>query len=189
MASILPHQANTAKRTSCYQPHPALLTPTHRVGKYNKACTKRLQLHYKRKDRSIADSALLTSSHQQRTRSQHSPCHKHTEVRQYTVLTHTDTAPDDVKQFHTPSLHRSAELQSPSSPPNTASLLIHDSGTMNLSPSLAAPTPDLDLDDIPVLTALLPPRMYHPFSTNHAPIVPCNHCCRIVGFMKSWKMN
>ncbi|KAA6399300.1 MAG: hypothetical protein EZS28_005174 [Streblomastix strix] len=36
------------------------------------------------------------------------------------------------------------------------------------------------------LSSLLPPRIFHPFQHLHAPLIPCNHGCCIVGFMESW---
>jgi hypothetical protein len=34
----------------------------------------------------------------------------------------------------------------------------------------------------------LPPRIYRPYSRSHAPLIPCNHNCSLVGFFESWRL-
>jgi hypothetical protein len=37
-------------------------------------------------------------------------------------------------------------------------------------------------------TAGLPPRQFVPYSVQHAPLVPCNHQCKLIGFFDSWQL-
>jgi hypothetical protein len=37
-------------------------------------------------------------------------------------------------------------------------------------------------------SAGLPPRIFVPYSEPHAPLVPCNHHCQLIGYFNSWHL-
>jgi hypothetical protein len=54
-----------------------------------------------------------------------------------------------------------------------------------LTPSLISQQP---LEPTTPESASLPPRSFVPFNQRHAPLVPCNHQCQLIGFFDSWQL-
>jgi hypothetical protein len=54
-----------------------------------------------------------------------------------------------------------------------------------LTPSLISKQP---LEPTTPESAGLPPRIFVPFNQHHAPLVPCNHQCQLIGFFDTWQL-